>query len=195
MNETRQALLSATRRCIGRNGLAATTSREITAEADANLAAITYHFGSKDELVSEALLDGIREWVAPTLEVLSGGGDPSARMLIAIQTLVATFDEHRDEAAVYLAALVHAGQDDALRGGLVDLWTELRVRLAADIAALVTDGELAAWVDPDAMAGALMAVANGLVLQVQVDPDGPALSDMTAQVGSLMLGARRTAPA
>ena len=60
MNETRQALLSATRRCIGRRGLAATTSREITAEADANLAAITYHFGSKDDLVTEALLEGIR---------------------------------------------------------------------------------------------------------------------------------------
>lgn len=190
MNETRRALLSATRRCIGRNGLAATTSREITTEADANLAAITYHFGSKDHLVSEALLDGIREWLAPTLEVLSGGGDPSARMLVAIQTLVATFDDHRDEAAIYLAALVHAGQDDSLRGGLVDLWSELRALLAADVAALVADGALAAWVDPNAMAGTLMAVANGLVLQVQVDPQGPELADMAAQIGSLMLGAR-----
>jgi len=193
MNETRQALLSATRRCIGRNGLAATTSRDITAEADANLAAITYHFGSKDELVSEALLDGIRAWLTPTLDVLAGGGDSSARMLIAIQTLVATFDEHRDEAAIYLAALVHAGQDDTLRGGLVELWTAVRTLLAADFAALVAGEELAAWVDPDAMAGALMAVANGLVLQVHVDPGGPALTDMAGQVGALMLGARRTA--
>jgi AcrR family transcriptional regulator len=191
MNETRQALLSATRRCIGRNGLAATTSRDITAEADANLAAITYHFGSKDELVSQALLDGIREWLAPTLAVLGGGGDPSARMLIAIQTLVATFEDHRDEAAIYLQALVHAGQDDALRGGLIELWAELHAHLATDIQSLVDDEELAAWVDPDAMAGALMAVANGLVLQVQVDPDGPPLTEMAAQVGSLMLGARR----
>ena len=190
MNETRQALLSATRRCIGRRGLAATTSREITAEADANLAAITYHFGSKDDLVTEALLEGIREWLAPAIEVLGGGGDPSARMLVAIQTLVSTFDEHREEASVYLEALVHAGQDDALRRGLVELWAELRALLAADIGALVTTGELAAWVDPDAMAGTLMAVANGLVLQVQVDRAGPALADMAGQVGSLMLGAR-----
>ena len=190
MNETRQALLVATRRCIGRRGLAATTSREITAEAHANLAAITYHFGSKDELVSEALLDGIRRWLAPTIEVLGAGGDPAARMLTAIQTLVATFDEHRDEAAIYLEALVHAGQDDSLRAGMVELWAELRALLAADIAGLVADGALAAWVDPNAMAGTLMAVANGLVLQVQVDPQGPELTDMAAQVGSLMLGAR-----
>lgn len=190
MNETRDALLSATRRCISRKGLAATTSRDITAEADANLAAITYHFGSKDELVSKALLDGIREWLQPTLDVLAGGGDPPARMLIAIQTLVATFEDHRDEAGVYLQALVHAGQDDSLRSGLVALWAELRTLLAADIGTLVAHGELAGWVDPEAMAGTLMAVANGLVLQVQVDPDGPALADMAGQVGSLMLGAR-----
>ncbi len=190
MNDTRRALLSATRRCIGRRGLAATTSRDITAEADANLAAITYHFGSKDELISEALLEGIREWLAPTVDVLGSGGDPSSRMLVAIQTLVSTFDEHRDAANVYLAALVHADQDDALRQGLVDLWAELRTLLAADIGALVAGGELAAWVDPDAMAGTLMAIANGLVLQVQVDRAGPALADMAGQVGSLMLGAR-----
>lgn len=192
MNETRAALLDATRRCIGRNGLAATTSRDITTEAKANLAAITYHFGSKDELVSKALLDGIREWLQPTLDVLAGGGDPPERMLIAIQTLVATFEDHRDEAGVYLQALVHAGQDDALRSGLVALWAELRALLAADIGSLVADGELAGWVDPEAMAGTLMAVANGLVLQVQVDPDGPPLTDMATQVGSLMLGAHRT---
>ena len=40
------------------------------------------------------------------------------------------------------------------------------------------------------MAGTLMAIANGLVLQVQVDRAGPALADMAGQVGSLMLGAR-----
>ena len=187
-------MLLATRQCIGRHGLAATTSREITAKADANLAAITYHFGSKDRLVSEALLDGVREWLAPTIEALGASGDPAARMLLAIQTLVATFDEHRDETAIYLEALVHAGQDDSLRRGLVELWAELRALLAADIAALVADEELAAWIDPDAMAGALMAVANGMVLQVRVDPEGPPLAEMAAQFGSLMLGAR-TPPA
>ena len=59
MTDTRQRLLDATRRCISAKGLAATTSRDITAEAAANLAAITYHFGSKDELVAEALLEHV----------------------------------------------------------------------------------------------------------------------------------------
>ena len=60
MNRTAQALLAATRTCVGRKGLATTTSRDITAEAGANLAAITYHFGSKDRLVADALLEELR---------------------------------------------------------------------------------------------------------------------------------------
>ncbi len=70
-------LLDATRRCVRHQGLARTTSRDITTEAEANLAAITYHFGSKDELVAEALLAGLREWLDPALAALADADDPA----------------------------------------------------------------------------------------------------------------------
>lgn len=189
MNETRQALLTATRRCVGRKGLAATTSRDITAEAGANLAAITYHFGSKDELVADALLAELRSWLTPTLEVLSGGGDPSTRTMLAIQTLMTTFGEHQGAAPTYVQAVAQAPVLAALQAGLVALWTDLRELLASDIAALQRRGELPPWVEPVTMAAVLVAVANGLVLHVTVDPDGPGLSDMAAQFGGLLVAA------
>ena len=37
-------------------------------------------------------------------------------------------------------------------------------------------GALPSWVQSHAMAALLIATANGLVLQVTVDPDGPKLS-------------------
>jgi hypothetical protein len=40
------------------------------------------------------------------------------------------------------------------------------------------------------MSALLVAVANGLVLQVTVDPDGPGLPDMAGQFGALLLAAR-----
>ena len=133
MTDTRQRLLDATRRCIGAKGLAATTSRDITAEAEANLAAITYHFGSKDDLVAEALLEALRAWLTPTLDVLQGGGDPAARTMVAIQTLITTFDEHRAEAPAFLHALVEAPRIAPLQAGVVRLWDELRAVLAETI--------------------------------------------------------------
>jgi AcrR family transcriptional regulator len=191
MNETATALKEATRVCVARRGLAGATSREITREAGANLAAITYHFGSKDRLVAEALLEGFRSWLAPTVGVLAGEGDPAARTVAAIETLLTTFEQHRDAAPAYLQALAHAHVDHPLREGIVELLGELRGLLAADIRAVQQAGELGAWVDADLMAAVLVAVANGFVVQVTVEPDGPTLPALAAQFGSLMLAARQ----
>jgi len=191
MTDTRERLLRATRRCIASKGLAATTSRDITATAGVNLAAITYHFGSKDDLVAEALIEGLRTWLAPTIAVLGREGDPAARMLLAIRTLTATFERQRRQAPGYLQALVEAPRITSLHAAVVDLWHELRSLLRGQIVDMQRRGELEPWVDPEAMAGVLIALANGLVLQVTVDPDGPALPDMAAQFGSLLLAARR----
>jgi AcrR family transcriptional regulator len=190
MIETRQRLMEAARRCIREKGLATTTSREIAGAAGANLAAITYHFGSKDRLVSDALLGELRAWLAPALEVLAGDTDPATRTLTAIETLTTTFEQLRDEAPVYLEALVQAPRFASLHEGVVGLWAELRRSMAEQIAVMVGDGVLPAWIEPDAMAGLLVAVANGLVLHVTVDPDGPELRAMAGQFGGLLLAAR-----
>ena len=67
---TRQDLLDAARECVRTHGLAGTTSREITTTAGANLAAITYHFGSKDELIAEALFGELERRIQPALAML-----------------------------------------------------------------------------------------------------------------------------
>jgi hypothetical protein len=105
--------------------------------------------------------------------------------------LLITFDEHRDEASAYLQALAHAPAADPLRIGIVGLWAELRGLLAADVRAMQASGELGAWVDPEAMAAVLVAVANGFVVHATVDPDGPPLAALAAQFASLLLAARQ----
>ena len=102
--------------------------------------------------------------------------------MVAIQTLTSTFAEHRAEAPAYLQALVEAHRVPALRDGVVRLWADLRALLAAHITEMRGRRELGAWVDPEAMATLLVAVANGLVLQVTSDPDGPGLEAMAAAV-------------
>lgn len=190
MSETRERLLVGARRCIVAKGLARTTSRDIAGEAAANLAAITYHFGSKDELVAQALLDTLREWLEPTLCVLAEEGDPPARAMGAIATLVATFEEHREDAPALLQALVESPRIPTLQAGVAGLLAELGRLLAAQMVDMDAGGLLAPWVEPDAMAALIVAVAAGLVLQVVVDPNGPAIAEMAAQFGGLLLAVR-----
>lgn len=53
--DTRERILDVAERLFAENGFAATSLRTITTEADANLAAVNYHFGSKNDLVREVL--------------------------------------------------------------------------------------------------------------------------------------------
>jgi AcrR family transcriptional regulator len=52
-DHTRTAILSAAERLYADRGFAEVTLRDIVAAADVNLAAVNYHFGSKDELIAE----------------------------------------------------------------------------------------------------------------------------------------------
>ena len=50
---TRTAILTAAERLYAERGFSDVTLRDIVAEANVNLAAVNYHFGSKDELIAE----------------------------------------------------------------------------------------------------------------------------------------------
>jgi AcrR family transcriptional regulator len=52
-DQTRSAILAAAERLYAERGFGDVTLRDIVAEASVNLAAVNYHFGSKDELIAE----------------------------------------------------------------------------------------------------------------------------------------------
>src|SRR3979490_3599807 len=52
-DHTRTAILRAAERLYADRGFADVTLRDIVAAANVNLAAVNYHFGSKDELIAE----------------------------------------------------------------------------------------------------------------------------------------------
>jgi len=141
-------------------------------------------------LTLATLLEELRAGLEPTLTVLAGDGDPATRTMLAIQTLMTTFRAHQSAAPAYVQAIAQAPMLPSLRAGLIELWAELRELLAGDITTMQERGELPSWIEPVTMAAVLVAVANGLVLHVTVDPEGPTLDEMATQIGSLLLTVR-----
>jgi AcrR family transcriptional regulator len=187
---TADRLIEGTLQSLGRYGLQGTTSRAIVAAAGVNLGAITYHFGSKDELIAQALLQTIKSWVEPALKVLRQDIDPAARLLAAIDQLRTTFADARDMLPVYLEALLAASRNETLRHGVDELMTEVRGFLAAQLTDQRDGGYLPAWVDPEAMATLLMATADGLGLHAVLESDGIDVDGVGAQAVQLLLAAR-----
>lgn len=186
---TRQDLLNAARSCVRTHGLAGTTSREITTVANANLAAITYHFGSKDELIAEALFGELERRVQPALAMLEGDGPPEQRVLMVVQALSVEFERSRQDTLVYFEALLLAARDQRYRRRALKLYRSVRVQLAAVITDLQARGVIPAWVTPDAMASLILSVANGIALQSQLDPRGPPHHAISAEFAQLLLAA------
>lgn len=170
--------------------MAGTTSRDIAAAAGVNLAAITYHFGSKDELLAAALLHAVRRWLEPARRVLSAEGEPAARALEAISLLRRAFGEARELLPAYFEALVRAPRDDALRRGVDQLLGELRALLRDQIQDQRDHGLLPAWVEPDAMAALLLSLADGIALHSALNPEAIDHDAIAVQAGQLLLAAR-----
>src|SRR5437763_13238668 len=72
---TRQRLLEATRGLLAERGEDAVTLREITDAAEANVAAVSYHFGSLSALCRAAIEQSLAAMVDAQVERLRGLGD------------------------------------------------------------------------------------------------------------------------
>jgi AcrR family transcriptional regulator len=70
VTETRLRILDAAQSLFAAHGFEATSMRMITTTASVNLAAVNYHFGSKDVLVQEVLLRGLRPLNALRMQAL-----------------------------------------------------------------------------------------------------------------------------
>lgn len=189
---TRERLLEAAWRCVTEAGLEGATSRAITAGAAANLGAITYHFGSKEDLIAEAAAEAIERLVTPALAALQDESvDPATRLLQSLGRLQEAYTRSAADAPAYLEVLLHAR-----RAGTGDRLTmrlgRVRTAVAGQLVALQAQGVVPAWVDPEPMAALLLAVAEGVVLQAVADPGGPAVGAMADQFARLLLASQTT---
>lgn len=177
----------ATQDAIRDLGVDGATAREIAGRADANLASIPYHFGTKDALIAEALIADARAVLDPVLELLASDRPPAERALAAAGALSEQFVRERARVPAVLAAIARAPHDEEVAHALATIWADVRTRLAGDVAGLVATGRTPTWVEPDAMAGLIVAVVSGVLVGSAVDRDGPSHVDIGGQFVALLL--------
>ena len=83
--DTRQKILDAAEELFMQHGFEGTSMRALTSKAGVNLAAVNYHFGSKDALIEAVFrrrLDPMNLARIAELEKLEASGNPSAEKII-----------------------------------------------------------------------------------------------------------------
>src|ERR1700735_1842604 len=95
----REDLLAGAKQCLRSKGFARTTAREIAAASGVSLAAIGYHFGSKEALLTQALVEATGEWVEELGRILatdlSADATPMERFELTWARLLGLFSAHR----------------------------------------------------------------------------------------------------
>jgi AcrR family transcriptional regulator len=166
----REDLLEGAKRCLLEKGYRATTARDIAAASGVSLAAIGYHFGSKEALMNQAVYEAVGEWSEGFAQAL-GALDAEASVLDRIEAvwthMVASFQQNKPLWRAQLEIVVEAERNPELREFFARIQPEAHLGLA----------ELIPGVDPGAdeetrsRVGKLYhAILIGTAAQYFIDP-------------------------
>jgi AcrR family transcriptional regulator len=164
LSPTALRLLAAARRVLARDGYSGLTLEAITSEAGENKAAVKYHFGGKD-----ALITALVEWLdhddsVRLVSQLREEREPEARLDLLLELQRQGCTSH-EENQLFFDLLPHVLRDPELRERLAGLYTWYR--------------ELDGWVlspeedarreDVRRLAALAIAVGDGLTIQCSAD--------------------------
>ncbi len=196
----REDLLAGAKRCLIEKGYARTTARDIAAASGVSLAAIGYHFGSKDALMNQAIYEFVGEWGEEVQRALSAEGALDAEPLKRFESIMARTIESfsgpaRGMWAAQLELMGPMEQNEELRaflarvqrdaaGGLAELF--LGIDPAQDPQAARTAGSV------------LHALFIGVIVKWFMDPkqalSAHELAEGLGMISETMTGRRRTGP-
>jgi AcrR family transcriptional regulator len=91
--DTKTRILDAAEKLFGEKGFDATSLRDITTEADVNLAAVNYHFQTKESLIEAVILRGAAPVNGRRLAMLEAAG-PKATIEQIVEAFVAPVLEY-----------------------------------------------------------------------------------------------------
>ncbi|WP_030061005.1 MULTISPECIES: TetR/AcrR family transcriptional regulator [Streptomyces] len=131
----REDLMAGAKRCLYEKGYGRTTARDIATASGVSLAAIGYHFGSKDALLNAAMIEAIGEMAealgAVVYAATQVSEDPEVRFAAVWNGLRDVFVEHRGLWAAQFEALAQAGYAPELAEAFAGAQKEGRLGLSA----------------------------------------------------------------
>ena len=123
---TKDRILTAAEELFALHGFAGTSLRQVTSVADVNIAAVNYHFGSKENLVNEVFRRRMDEMSSARLAQLARAssaqpGDLRAVLAAFVEPALALAHEKNNGGAfVRVIARAYAEKNDNLRKFLSD---------------------------------------------------------------------------
>jgi AcrR family transcriptional regulator len=189
--ETRSALIEAAKRLMLERGYARASVRDLASEAGANLGAVNYHFGSRENLLNQAMFEFFLEWGESVgqVEVAPGAG-PIEQLAARARAMVDGIPAAQPLFVVFLEGLLQSRHSPDLRRELAEHYARQREQASERIRTSAGAGKMSPRT-ADVIASYMLAVADGLQIQALIDPDGvPTGEELAAFYEGLAAAAR-----
>jgi AcrR family transcriptional regulator len=185
---TKDRILGAAEALFARRGFDGASLRQLTTAAGVNLAAVNYHFGSKEKLVEQVFrrrLDALNARRLEALAKVEGRADTTLEDVLAAYIRPALELSHDDNGALFMRVLARAfaEHDDRLRQFLSENYGHVMRQFTAEFARLLPQlGKRELYWRIDLVTGALTHAMSGFgMIQRPKDVSERAQRVQTAQ--------------
>jgi AcrR family transcriptional regulator len=171
----RDAILAAARRVFARNGLAATRTSDIAAEARISQGLLYHYFPTKEDLFTEIVEAAMRETVALTTRAAQAPGQAWARLEQLCEQMRAGVLQYPEYPLVILQAYTSEAVPQKARSAIQAYGQQVFAALIALVSQGQADGTVVSG-DPVELTVAFTACIQGLALsRLQADHETPTL--------------------
>ncbi|TBR39318.1 MULTISPECIES: TetR/AcrR family transcriptional regulator [Dyella] len=185
---TKERILVAAEELFARHGFDGASLRQLTSAAGVNLAAVNYHFGSKDRLIEEVFrrrLDELNGRRMDALARIAGQSETNLEDVLAAFIKPALDLSHDGNGSLFMRVLARAfaEHDDTLRKFLSENYGHVMRQFTAEFARLLPDlsKEELYW-RVDLVTGALTHAMSGFgMIQRKSDVTESSHREQTAQ--------------
>jgi AcrR family transcriptional regulator len=185
----REDLLAAAKQCLLEKGYDRTTVRDIASAANVSMAAIGYHYGSRETLLNQALFEAMGDWgtrvggaFAPDPSVPD---TPAAQFESKLARLIDSLQDNRQFWLASYEAFMQAQRSPEMREQMAAGQLDGKQGLAAMVVGVPEDEVPESEVRT--VGAAQMALVSGLMIQWLTDPDAaPTASEVMTGLRKLL---------
>ncbi len=190
--QRRQEIMDAAIKCFSRKGYDATSMDDITAELPFSKALIYYYFKSKKEILSAILKHTVAMIYRGWEEITAKEEDPYKQFQRMADTAIEYVLNYQTLWRIELEFWGHLGREPEVLSTFREMFFTLRTKVAQIIQKGIARGQFRA-LDADSLAAALVAVFDGLILQIVADPSAMDWKEVSRTlIDSLLNGIRAT---
>jgi AcrR family transcriptional regulator len=169
--EKASLIVEAMRSSVAARGIAGSTFDHVAREAGVSRGLLHYYFGSKERLLVEV----VRRESDVTLQRLERGVTGAQSVDEVLAALVQSFEEFIGEGpsgvVTFYEILTLAQRNQEIAAELAELGRQIRGHLGNLLQAKADAGVLSLDADPEAAAGLLLALADGLTVRMLSEPE------------------------